>query len=148
MILEAQGERRSAIERAEGEKRSAIITAQGKKQSQILTAQGDSVATVLRARSAESMGERAVIDRGMQTLERIGEGDATTFILPQEVSSLLGRYGNHLTGSDVATASEPLESLDFDEATEELLGLDDVDKLLEELEDFDDGTDRVPEYES
>ena len=148
MILEAQGERRSAIERAEGEKRSAIITAQGKKQSQILTAQGDSVATVLRARAAESMGERAVIDRGMQTLERIGEGDATTFILPQEVSSLLGRYGSHLTGSDIATASEPLESLDFDTETEELLGLDDVDELLEELEDFDDGTDRVPEYET
>ncbi len=138
MILEAQGERRSAIERAEGEKQSAIISAQGQKQSEILEAQGDAVATVLRAKSAESMGERAVIERGMETLERIGAGESTTFVLPQELSSLLGRYGSHLTGSDIATQDGVLEAQSFDEETERLLGLDDVDKLLEELEDYDD----------
>ncbi|EMA68028.1 SPFH domain-containing protein, partial [Halorubrum kocurii] len=68
MILEAQGERRSAIEQAEGDKQSNIIRAQGEKQSQILEAQGDAISTVLRARSAESMGERAIIERGMETL--------------------------------------------------------------------------------
>ncbi len=134
MILEAQGERRSAIERAEGEKRSSIIRAQGQKQSQVLEAQGDAVATVLRARSAEAMGERAVIERGMETLERIGEGESTKYVLPQEVSSLLGRYGNHLTGSDRGTGDGALEPLDFDEETEALLGLDDIDELLEELD--------------
>ena len=138
MILEAQGERRSAIERAEGQKQSAIISAQGQKQSEILEAQGDAVATVLRAKSAESMGERAIIERGLETLEEIGEGESTTFVLPQELSSLLGRYGAHLTGSDVATADGALEAQHFDEETERLLGLDDVDKLLEELEEYDD----------
>ncbi len=138
MILEAQGERRSAIERAEGDKQSAIITAQGEKQSQILEAQGDAVATVLRARSAESMGERAVIERGMETLERIGEGDSTTFVLPQELSSLLGRYGKHLSGSDTKLDASILEGKEFDEETEKLLGLDDIDELLEELEGFED----------
>ena len=138
MILEAQGERRSAIERAEGEKQSAIISAQGQKQSEILEAQGDAVATVLRAKSAESMGERAVIERGMETLEHIGAGESTTFVLPQELSSLLGRYGSHLTGSDVASHDGVLESQPFDAETERLLGLDDVDELLEELEDYDD----------
>ncbi len=137
MILEAQGERRSAIERAEGEKRSAIIRAQGEKQSEVLEAQGESVATVLRARAAESMGERAIIDRGMDTLERIGDGPATTYVLPQELSSLVGRYGRHLTGSDVAPDGPLLEGYEFDEETEELLGLDDIELLLEELEDFD-----------
>ncbi len=33
--------------------------------------QGDAVSTVLRAKSAESMGERAIIDKGMDTLEAI-----------------------------------------------------------------------------
>lgn len=131
MILEAQGERRSAIERAEGDKQSAIITAQGEKQSQILEAQGDAVATVLRARSAESMGERAVIERGMETLERIGEGESTTFVLPQELSSLLSRYGQHLTGSEMKLDDSRLESLDFDEETEELLGLDAIEELAD-----------------
>jgi len=130
MILEAQGERRSAIEQAEGDKQSNVIRAQGEKQSQILEAQGDAVSTVLRAKSAESMGERAVIDKGMETLESIGQGDSTTFVLPQEVSSLVGRYGKHLTGSDVSEGGESLESLEFDAETEELLGMDDVDEML------------------
>ena len=139
MILEAQGERRSAIERAEGQKQSAIIRAQGEKQSQILEAQGDSVATVLRAKAAESMGERAVIERGMETLEKIGEGESTTFVLPQELSSLLGRYGRHLTGSDLKLDESQLESQGFDEETEKMLGLDDIEELLDELEVTEDG---------
>ncbi|WP_158854733.1 SPFH domain-containing protein [Halorhabdus sp. CUG00001] len=134
MILEAQGERRSAVEEAQGEKQSNIIRAQGEKQSQILEAQGDAISTVLRAKSAESMGERAVIERGMETLETIGEGESTKFVLPQELTSLVGRYGKHLTGSDTQTDSEMLEGLDFDEETREMLGLDDIEKILGQID--------------
>jgi len=129
MILEAQGERRSAIETAEGDKQSNIIRAQGEKQSQILEAQGDAISTVLRAKSAESMGERAVIEKGMETLESIGQGESTTFVLPQELSSLVGRYGKHLTGSDVQTDGQRLDSLEFDTETAEMLGLDDIEDI-------------------
>jgi regulator of protease activity HflC (stomatin/prohibitin superfamily) len=135
MILEAQGERRSAVESAQGQKQSNIIRAQGEKQSQILEAQGDSVSTVLRAKSAESMGERAVIERGMETLESIGEGESTTFVLPQELSSMLGRYGKHLTGSDIKEDGEDLQSLDFDPETRELIGLDDIDEILGNIDE-------------
>ncbi|MFB6146252.1 MAG: SPFH domain-containing protein [Halobacteriaceae archaeon] len=135
MILEAQGERQSAIERAQGEKQSNIIEAQGEKQSQILEAQGDAVSTVLRARSAESMGERAVIDKGMETLESIGQGESTTFVLPQELSSLVGRYGKHLTGSDVEADGDMLDSLEFDAETREMLGLDDIDEMLGQIDE-------------
>jgi len=134
MILEAQGERRSAVERSEGEKRANVIRAQGEKQSQVLEAQGGAVSTVLSARASESMGERAVVDRGMETLSTIGEGEATTFVLPQELSSMLGRYGRHLSGSDVATDGPTLDAQEFDSETEELLGLDDVEATLSELE--------------
>ena len=134
MILEAQGERRSAVEQAEGEKQSNIIRAQGEKQSQILEAQGDAISTVLRAKSAESMGERAVIERGMETLERIGEGESTTFVLPQELTSMLGRYGKQLTGSDVQE-HEGLESREFDAETRELIGLDDIDEILGQIDE-------------
>jgi regulator of protease activity HflC (stomatin/prohibitin superfamily) len=136
MILEAQGERRSAVETAEGDKQSNIIRAQGEKQAQILEAQGDSISTVLRARSAESMGERAVIDKGMETLSEIGQGESTTFVLPQELTSLVGRYGKHLSGGDVAsTDGHVLDSLDFDEETRELLGIDDIQETLNQLTD-------------
>ncbi|MFT4922939.1 MAG: regulator of protease activity HflC (stomatin/prohibitin superfamily) [Haloarculaceae archaeon] len=135
MILEAQGERRSAIEEAQGDKQSDIIRAQGAKQSQILEAQGDAISTVLRAKSAESMGERAVIDKGMETLAELGEGESTKFILPQELTSLVGRYGQHLQGSDTKENGHVLEGLEFDEETREMLGLDDIEKILGELDD-------------
>jgi regulator of protease activity HflC (stomatin/prohibitin superfamily) len=137
MILEAQGERRSSIEEAQGDKQSNIIRAQGEKQSQILEAQGDAISTVLRAKSAESMGERAVIERGMETLEEIGKGESTKFVLPQELTSLVGRYGKHLQGSDAKENGHVLEGLDFDEETREMLGLDDIEEILGELDDED-----------
>jgi regulator of protease activity HflC (stomatin/prohibitin superfamily) len=149
MILEAQGERQSAIETAQGEKESNIIRAQGEKQSQILEAQGDAISTVLRARSAESMGERAVIDKGMETLADMGSSESTTFVLPQELTSLVGRYGKHLTGSDVGEGTE-LSALDFDEETRELLGLDDIDEIIGRLDEMEsvDGSPTAEEIES
>ncbi|WP_138004833.1 SPFH domain-containing protein [Halalkalirubrum salinum] len=133
-ILEAQGERRSAVEKAEGDKQSNIIRAQGEKQSQILEAQGEAISTVLRAKAADSMGERAIIERGMETLEAIGQGASTTFVLPQELTSLVGRYGKHLSGSDVAANGQQLDSLKFDAETRELLGLDNIKEILGEIE--------------
>ena len=129
MILEAQGERRSAIETAEGDKQANILEAQGEKQASVLEAQGDAISTVLRAKSAESMGERAIIERGMETLEGIGTSESTTFVLPQEMTSLLSRYGKHLTGGDAATGGAELESLDFDGETREMLGIDSIEEL-------------------
>ena len=134
MILEAQGERRSAIEEAQGEKQSNIIGAQGEKQSQILEAQGDAISTVLRAKSAESMGERAIIERGMETLEEIGNGESTTFVLPQELTSLVGRYGKHLQGSDTKQNGHVLEGLEFDEESRQMLGLDDIEEILGQID--------------
>ena len=144
MILEAQGERRSAVEQAEGDKQSNIIRAQGEKQSQILEAQGDAISTVLRARSAESMSERAIIERGMETLEEIGKGESTTFVLPQELTSLVGRYGKALSGSDVQEM-EGLEGKEFDEETEKLLGLEDIESALEQLDTVADSDLRTDE---
>jgi regulator of protease activity HflC (stomatin/prohibitin superfamily) len=135
MILEAQGERRSAVEKAEGDKQSNIIRAQGEKQSQILEAQGDAISTVLRAKSAESMGERAVIDKGMETLAEMGTSESTTFVLPQELSSMVGRYGKHLTGSDVKENGDVLDSLDFDAETRQMLGLDDIEEILGQIDE-------------
>ena len=130
MILEAEGERVSAVERAEGQRMAAITRAQGEKQAQILEAQGSSVSTVLRAKAAESMGERAVINRGMETLRSIGRSDSTTLVFPQELTSLLGRYGAHLTGSDVQMDRVELESHEFDSETRTLLGIDDIEATI------------------
>ena len=138
-VLEAQGERQSAIERAEGERRAAVVRAEGEKRSQILEAQGEAVATVLRARAAESMGERAIVERGLETLAAIGQGESTTVVLPQEFTSLVGRYGSHLTDRDGQAGGQRLRSLSFDDETREFLGLDgeagsDGDSVFEVLD--------------
>ncbi len=135
MILEAQGKRQSAIEKAEGEKQSNIIRAQGEKQSQILEAQGDSLSTILRAKASKSMDERAIIDKSLDSLEEIGQSESTTFVLPQELTSLVGRYGKHMSGSDVSGDFDRLEALDFDDEERELLGLDSIDDVLNEIDE-------------
>ena len=129
MILEAQGERRAAVETAEGDRISNVLTAQGEKQASVLEAQGDAISTVLRARAAESMGERAIVDKGLDALVDIGQGESTTFVLPQELTSLVGRYGRRLSGSDVA-AGRALEGREFDAGERELLGLDDIESIV------------------
>jgi hypothetical protein len=134
MILEAQGQRRSEVEVAEGNKKSAIIRAQGEKQSLILKAQGAAISTVLSAKASESMGERAIINQALNTIVSVGQGESSTIIIPQELTSLLGRYGKHLSGSDVSDNGSALESLSFDKNTLKLLGLDDVNKLLSDLD--------------
>ncbi len=139
-ILEAQGQRRSAVEQAEGDKQSNIIRAQGEKQSQILEAQGDAISTVLRAKAAESMGERAIIDKGLDTLAKIGQSPSTTFVIPQELTSLVGRYGPQLTGSAVATTDSQLDSQLFDTETRALLGLDDITEIIGEVDQAADVT--------
>ncbi len=80
------------------------------------------------------MGERAIIDQGMETLEQIGQSESTTFVMPQELTSMVGRYGKHLSGSDIKDDSDALESLDFDDETRELIGLDDIAEIIGEID--------------
>jgi len=110
-------------------------SAERKRRAMILEAQGDAISTVLRAKSAESMGERAVIDKGMETLGEMGKSESTTFVLPQELTSLVGRYGKHLQGSDVKENGHTLEALDFTEETREMLGLDDIEEILGQIDE-------------
>jgi len=121
-ILDAQGVRGAAIERALGERRAAVLRAEGKKRASVLEAQGDAAATVLRARAAEAMGERALIERGFRALERVGAGAATTYVVPQELTSLVGRYGHRLGdasgGSGLTSNSVDLVKLDLEDVIE------------------------------
>jgi hypothetical protein len=81
------------------------------------------------------MGERAIIERGMESLEEIGKGESTTFVLPQELTSLVGRYGKHLQGSDAKENGHVLDSLEFDEEARTMLGLDDIEEILGQIDE-------------
>lgn len=48
---------------------------------------------------------------------------------------MVGRYGKHLTGSDVKEDGHVLDSLEFDDETRELIGLDDIAEIIGEIDE-------------
>lgn len=121
-ILTADGEKRSAILRAEGEKRSRILEAEGLRQAQILEAEGHRVAQILD-RQGEAQGLRILalgssqLDQkslsvlSLQALRDLGQTEATKFVLPFEVTSLIRGASAYVRGG-IDPAKEDVTSHD------------------------------------
>jgi regulator of protease activity HflC (stomatin/prohibitin superfamily) len=99
-VTEADGRREAAIIVAEGDKQARILQAEGQRQSEILEAEGQRQAEILRAEgfalALEKIDEAAqdVVSNTMSlqyldTLKNLGQSEATKFILPMELTSLL-----------------------------------------------------------
>lgn len=110
VVLEADGTKQAAITVAEGEKQSSILKAEGDRQAEILAAEGDQQATVLRATGyAEALAAIHKVASGVdantmtlqyvEALKTLGEGESTKFILPLELTKMLGGIGS-LTSQD------------------------------------------------
>lgn len=113
-ILEAEGQRQSAIERAEGEKQSKILQAEGEKQanirraealkeSQLLEAEGraKAIEEIAKAQAeAIQLVNRSIIDSGtnevvialkqVEALQEMAKNPANKLIIPTEAVSSLG----------------------------------------------------------
>jgi len=111
VVLEADGTKQAAITVAEGEKQSAILKAEGDRAAEILAAEGDQQATVLRAEGyAEALKAIHVVAQGVDAntmtlqyvdaLKELGAGESTKFVLPLEVTKLLGNLGGLASGND------------------------------------------------
>ena len=110
-VLQADGIKEAAITVAEGEKQAAILKAEGGRQSEILNAEGDQQATVLRAQGyAEALsaihGVAQGVDANTMTLQyvdalkELGSGDSTKFVLPLELTKMLGNLGAFTSTDD------------------------------------------------
>ena len=110
-VLQADGIKEAAITVAEGEKQSAILKAEGGRQAEILNAEGDQQATVLRAQGyAEALsaihGVAQGVDANTMTLQyvdalkELGSGDSTKFVLPLELTKMLGNLGAFTSTDD------------------------------------------------
>ncbi len=99
-VLRADGEKRSAILVAEGQKRSRILQAEGVRQSQILEAEGARVATILEAQGesqrlrilslgAGVLDAKALTVLSLDTVAKVGNGQATKILFPFEFSRLM-----------------------------------------------------------
>ena len=98
-ILTAEGESRAAILRAEGEKQAAILRAEAKKEEQIKEAEGraEAILSVQKAQAEalrllnEAAPTKAVLSlKGMETFEKVADGQATKIIIPSELQNLAG----------------------------------------------------------
>ena len=110
-VLQADGIKEAAITVAEGEKQAAILKAEGNREAEILNAEGDQQATILRAEGyAEALkaihGVAQGVDANTMTLQyvdalkELGSGDSTKFVLPLELTKMLGNLGAFTSTDD------------------------------------------------
>ncbi|MDA0596875.1 MAG: SPFH domain-containing protein [Chloroflexi bacterium] len=111
VILEADGTKQAAITVAEGQKQASILAAEGDRQAEILAAEGDQQATVLRASGyAEALAAIHKVASGVdantmtlqyvEALKTLGEGESTKFVIPLELTKMLGGLGSFTSQDD------------------------------------------------
>lgn len=99
-VTESEGEREAVVIRAEGNKQARILNAEAEREAEILEAEGLRQAQILKAEGYAAGLERiSVIARDLdprtmsleylETLKRLGTGEATKFVLPLEFVNLL-----------------------------------------------------------
>ena len=109
-ILEAEGEKESAILRAEADKQSAILRAEAQKEKMIREAEGQAEA-ILKVQQANSDGIRMLKEAGaddavlkiksLEAFEKVADGQATTILLPAELSGIASVAAAFKQGSEV-----------------------------------------------
>jgi len=134
-VLRSDGEKRSAILVAEGQKRARILQAEGVRQSQILEAEGARVATILSAQGeaqrlrilslgAGVLDAKALTVLSLDTVAKVGDGQATKILFPFEFSRLMEGASEYL-GTSRQVPDRALNTLD---ALEKQIGT--MDQIL------------------
>jgi regulator of protease activity HflC (stomatin/prohibitin superfamily) len=119
VVTEAEGAKQASITVAEGNKTSAILNAEGGKQAAILNAEGGRQAAILQAEGfamalarivevARTLDANTMSLQYLDALKALGRSDATKFIIPMELSSLLssvvGQTGNSFSNGGEGAA--------------------------------------------
>jgi regulator of protease activity HflC (stomatin/prohibitin superfamily) len=113
VITEAEGRRESVVTVAEGEKKARILNAEGEKEARILEAGGDREAAVLRAQGfadalariheiARALDSNTMSLQYLDTLTKIGQSEATKYVLPMEFTSMFQNILRHTGDSGAA----------------------------------------------
>lgn len=113
VVIVAEGEKTARILNAEGEKAARILQAEGNREAQIKEAEGDRQAALLRAQgfadalqriheTARGLDSNTMSLQYLDTLSKLGQTEATKYILPMEFTSLMGNLLRHTsdTGQD------------------------------------------------
>ncbi len=111
VILEAEGEKQSAITKAEGSKQSAILRAEGEaaavktradaeKYRQIAVAEGEAkaIGNVFTAIHEGKPDEGLITLKYLEMLPKLAEGEANKIFLPYEASGIIGALSAMVDG--------------------------------------------------
>ena len=106
LILQAEGERQSAITISEGQKEAAILQAEADRESKIRRAAGeaDAIKQVAQAKAKEiemiysaikksDPDEKLVQLKSLEALEKVADGEANKVFIPFEATSALSSLG-------------------------------------------------------
>ncbi|MDX2160878.1 MAG: SPFH domain-containing protein [bacterium] len=104
-IMVAEGEKQAAILRAEGEKQSAVLRAEGDRQAQLLLAQGRAAALEALFREAKDLDEKTMMLQYLDTLRSVGASPSTKFVVPMEVTTLMGRFMDVMSNAGAGSGS-------------------------------------------
>jgi len=147
-ILRADGEKTGAILTAEGQKRARILQAEGARQSKILEAEGERLAIILQGQGeaqklrilavgASPLDSKALTVLSLQTMQALGQGESTKWILPFEVTRVLEGVSEYLGTGRQTPARDVTDRKDIEEAVgtpEEILGpIPNAEELRAEL---------------
>jgi len=95
-VTEAEGRRQANITVAQGEREAQILRAEGEKQSSILKAEGDAQALQTVYGAAQQIDAKTMTLQVIDGMKAIGAGPSNTFVIPMELTRLLGQVGGFL----------------------------------------------------
>jgi regulator of protease activity HflC (stomatin/prohibitin superfamily) len=95
-VTEADGKRQAIITVAEGERQAEILRAEGDKQAKILQAEGYAQALQTVFGSAQLIDSKTMTLQVIDGLKALGASPSSTFVIPMELTRLLGQVGNYL----------------------------------------------------
>ena len=116
VVTEAEGKKEAVVRVAEGDKAARILQAEGNREGQIREAEGDRQAAILRAEgfadalkriheTARGLDSNTMSLQYLDTLAKLGQSDATKYILPMEFTSLMGNLLRHTSETGQAEES-------------------------------------------
>jgi regulator of protease activity HflC (stomatin/prohibitin superfamily) len=95
-VTEAEGKRQATITVAEGERQAEILRAEGDKQGKILQAEGYAQALQTVFGVAQLIDSKTMTLQVIDGLKALGASPSSTFVIPMELTRLLGQVGNYL----------------------------------------------------
>ena len=151
-ILRADGEKTGAILQAEGEKKSRILQAEGLRQSKVLEAEGERLAIILQSQGeaqklrimsvgASTLDSKALTVLSLETMQSLGQGQSTKWIIPFEITSIMEGISDYLGSGKNTPAREISDVESIEKAVgkpEDILGpIPSIEELRVDLKNLE-----------